>query len=765
MAKKKKKKKPAITNIPQPEQVPEEKEKKSIKKMDFSIIAFLLIIVVGTIIYSNTFDSVFQWDDIPNILENKELTDISIFSSPSKWLDFNNRPFSLFTFSLNYYFSKFNVFSFHLVNLIIHLLTGWIIYLLVNFIFSMPLLKDDPISEYSDIFSLFVALIFVAHPIQTQAVTYIVQRMASLAALFYVMSVYFYAKGRLYYINNQIKQKFFLFYFLALLSGILALLSKQNAVTFPMAMLLFEFFFIRDKENKLFKNYLMISSSIIFFVVIIVITTFELPRETDEISRIEYLLTQFTVTIKYFQLLILPIGQNLDYDFPISKTLLDLRVLGSLTAILSVLILGAWLYGKNKIISFGIFWFFLTLSVESSIIPIQDVIFEHRLYLPMFGFSLCFVTLVFSLINVKRKKLLTAILSIIILFYGIATYSRNQIWKTRYLLWEDIVKKSPGKSRPNSNFGKQLQNKGKTEEALAHYQKALRIDKDYMEARYNLGLAYFRKGEHGKAVKNLKMIKPSWIAHLTNHALKLYREKKYILAIEYCNLVLKVQEENVIALHTLGAIDYVHGNTEKAMAYYKKVLVIDPNNVASIQSTAYALYRKGLIEKSVELYNKAITLEPDDENSLKNLGIIYLDSGNLDRAIYYLGLAVKSNPENHETLYKLAISWSRKGEYDKSLNYFDQVLEIKPNHIDSLNKIAMIWGAQGELDKAIEYFEKALQINPGSIETLNNLGIGWYKKGNYEKAIECFKKILEIDPAHAGARSNLTKVQMKLRSN
>lgn len=567
----------------------------------FKLIAFLIIAVVSILIYSNSFDCEFQFDDENNICNRSIIKELNNFSDITFWKNVNFRPFALFTFAINYHLdnydsegntSNYQVFGYHVGNLIVHILTGWFVFLLINLIFSMHNngLKSDTISKDKKFLALFAALIYVAHPIQTQSVTYIVQRMTALAAMFYVISIYIYAKGRINHIKQGLKWDTVLLYIGAIVTGILALLSKQNAATFPLAMLLFELFFIRDKKNRPFKKFLIISFSFLLAIFLTIALTGNLPKETTQISRINYLITQFRAIVKYIQLLFLPIHQNLDYHFYASSTFWGWKEIGSFLLIVLLFITGIKLYKRKRIISFCIFWFFLTLSVESSIFPISGLIYEHRLYLPMVAFSIFLVTIIYILLSTKRKSIMYIIFILIIFSYGWATFNRNKVWQTKYTLWSDVIKKSPNKARPNYNLGNIWHRKGYNDIAIKYYNKAIKQRPDFVEALNNLGNVWNNKGNSEKAM-------------------------------EYYTRVLEIEPNYTRALNNLGVIVARKGELEKAKEYYKRILQIKPSDAEVINNLGIIWARQGEFEKAIACFKKSLKIRPGYANAKRNLKI------------------------------------------------------------------------------------------------------------------------------------------------
>jgi len=355
--------------------------------------ALLLLSLLATLIYSNTFSSPFHFDDTANIVENPQIKDLSNF------LDFSgSRYVGFLSFALNYHFGRLDVFGYHLVNLLIHIINGFLVYSLVLLLFkastgqrispdsNFHLTTNDSQLSTASWVALVAALLFVSHPIQTQAVTYIVQRFASLAALFYLLTLVCYLKWRL--ASPEARSRY-LWYTGALLSTVLAMKTKENSFTLPFMILLVETVFFRPLTRK---GWVTLIPFLLTLLIIPVSRGDALgeaegfARDATAISRSDYLSTQFRVIVTYLRLLVFPVNQNLDYDYPIYYSLLEPSVFVSFLFLLSLFSLGLYLLfnsqlktHRSQLISFGILWFFLALSIESSIIPITDVIFEHLL--------------------------------------------------------------------------------------------------------------------------------------------------------------------------------------------------------------------------------------------------------------------------------------------------------------------------------------------------------------------------------------------------
>jgi hypothetical protein len=375
------------------------------------LIAVGLIIGLAWVVYSNTFYVPFQFDDRPNIIHHpyvqiKVLTWDRMEQLVRNTYKESIRFFSLFTFVLNYYFGGFNVYGYHLVNLIIHMTSGISLYWFLRLTFNLPSLKE----QYGSIsykVALFTCLIFISHPIQTQSVTYIVQRMASMGGMFYLLSMALYVKGRLSFGHARY------FYFGGMaLTYFLGVFSKENVAILPLFIFIYEFYFFQNLTvNVKGKRVLLILIGSIGLILLaglilwgkryfdVIVEGYKIRNFTLE----ERVLTQFRVVLYYITLLIYPHPSrlNLDYDFPISKTILDPpSTLISILTIAGLIGYSIWVAKKRPVLSFFILWYFGNLVIESSIFPLE-MVFEHRLYLPAVG-----PFVLFSLLLVRGVEIL-----------------------------------------------------------------------------------------------------------------------------------------------------------------------------------------------------------------------------------------------------------------------------------------------------------------------------------------------------------------------
>jgi hypothetical protein len=481
------------------------------------------VLVLGLAAYANTLDVPFQWDGLTRIVENAFVRNMEYFLDPGGAAEQEHatavvrRYAGYLSFALNYRVHETNVTGYHLVNLATHLGNALLLYFFVVVSFRTPVLAGVWSPGRSSLAALGAALVFVAHPLQTEAVTYIFQRFASLVSLFSLLSVTSYARFRLSGAGPGRPA----WYALCLLSACLAMLTKENSFTLPVAILLYELFFFRDGFGRRVLPLLPILGTLLIVPAVTVMstggeaTTAALTSQGfSGVSRAEYLITQFRVIATYFRLLLLPVNQNIDHDYPLHGALFEPEVLLSLLGILAVgtgalmLLLRSRRQPLLRFVSYGIIWFFLTLSVESSIVPIPMLMNEYRVYLPSMGLLSAFMTWVVFLAGGMRRTLGTASLVVLIgilpLLLAGATHARNSLWQTRVGLWEDSAGKSPRKARVHNGLGRAYEAEARLEEAREEYETAVALSPTYAEARNNLGISLLRVGEVDGAIEQFQ---------------------------------------------------------------------------------------------------------------------------------------------------------------------------------------------------------------------------------------------------------------------
>lgn len=476
------------------------------------IVHISLIILCGILAYSNTFHSPFVFDDIDNIVENNRLRDISnipSFFTHIEGVNISGRPLMAATFAINYYYGELDSTGYRIVNLALHIANGSLLFSLIKITAGYLNYRDD---VKTGLIALFSSLIFITHPIQTESITYIVSRSVLLSTFFFLLGIILFAKA-----VGAAGRKRAAWITALFIISLLGMASREEFFLFPIMLILYDLYFISKQDIKgVFRNYKIHLPVILTLgYVAYIALSFNYGEHAGfgvkEFTPLEYLMTQFNAHWTYLRLLVLPVNQNIDYDYPIAKALFELPTILSFIGYVGLWVTGISLYKKRPVTSFCILWFMVTLAPSSSIMPLLDVIFEHRLYMPSIGIIIALTSSFFYVLQfTMHRSRFTAyasriqlsavclLLSAVIIVFSIVTYQRNTVWHDKASLWEDVVKKSLNKARGYNNLGIAYSNHGRLDEAIQAYLTALKLKPDYAKAYYNLGAAYEKKDYTGK---------------------------------------------------------------------------------------------------------------------------------------------------------------------------------------------------------------------------------------------------------------------------
>jgi len=629
------------------------------------IIHILIIVILGVLIYSNTFNVPFAYDDIASISSNPMIKDVHHIIDPQNI--YKSRIIGQLTFVFNYQLHDLNVAGYHIFNLLIHLLNALLVYWLLVLTFRTPYssayLQTD-VLKTSDPYRwipLFTALLFVSHPIQTQAVTYIVQRFASLSTLFYLVSLVMYIKARG---SDSAKKARYAFFAGSIISAVLAMRTKEIAFTLPIIVLLYEFmFFWGDIKKRMFSLLSLLPLLLTMFIVPLsmilrqsgstgVSGIDELTKTAGsvDVSRWDYLNTQCRVIVTYIRLLFFPVNQNLDYDYPIYRTFFTPPVFLSFLVIFGIFCWGIYLLYRSyksdqanrfsyRVIAFGIFWFFVTLSVESSIIPIQDVIYEHRLYLPSVGYFMAFMSgVVFIYVRLANRskgvmKAFIPVMIVILISLSLTAYARNRVWSDMVTLWGDVVRKSPYKPRPHNNLGVAYQEQGRLDDAVKEYQAAINLTPDYVDAYYNLGLVYRTQGRLDDAVREYQKainLKPDLAEPHCSLGLVYRTQGRLDDAVKEYQTAIKLRPDYADAHNNLGLVYRTQGRLDDAIREYQTAINLEPDHAKAHNNLGTVYYLQGRLDDAIKEYQTAINLNYAEARN--NLELVYRTQGRLDNA-------------------------------------------------------------------------------------------------------------------------------------
>jgi tetratricopeptide (TPR) repeat protein len=592
--------------------------------------AFLVIVLLVLLAYGNTFDAAWQMDDFDNILHNPAVQ-LTRLDRNSLLTALGNdaqsganlpRPVANLSFALNWYLHGANVTGYHLVNLLIHICTALLLYLTLLCLSDTPRFPQE-LRRRRYAIALTATLLWAVNPMQTQAVTYIVQRMASLSALFYLAGLYAYLQGRLSPRPAYCQGLWIMMIF----CWILATGSKQNAVVFPASVLAVEIIFFRGGrvDRNLLKMALvsivlifLLTAALFHYSDIQVVSKILTGYDNRPFSLNERLLTQPRVIFFYLSQLFYPMPQRLsfEHDIFISTSLLQpLTTLPALLALGGLLTAGVVMMRKRPIISFAILFFLINHAVESSVIPLE-MVFEHRNYLPSLflfwpvgaGLFRLSDKLPHSAMNIDKVVKIFVVCLVALL--TLATFTRNMEWESERSLWTDAARKAPKSARPILNLAIDKGRNGKSEEALALYEKSLTL---------------------------------------------FHPRKNHFFILAYNNM---------------GAIYYKAGDYPLAIQYYRKALNTDADNASARYNLAVTLFEMGNFPESDQTVDFLLAENPKVTAFLNLKGLLAIKQHRPMDAIPYLQQSLRSSPLNRDALVNMGLVYSQMGYYEKADWYY-----------------------------------------------------------------------------------------------
>jgi tetratricopeptide (TPR) repeat protein len=599
--------------------------------------AFISLFVLILIIYGNSLNGVWQFDDFDGIVNNSRihLNTLSwpeiknaFFATPQ---DILGRSMANFSFGLNYYVGGLNVFGYHLVNIVIHLIASIFLYLLVYHTLNLSLLQEK-YQKSSYAIALLAAFLWASSPVHVNAVTYIVQRMTSLAGMAYVMSMYFYLKGR----TAQDTSRRIALFLLCVVAGGMAICAKQNAVMLPIVIYLYDLFLIQGvSAENIRKNRPIISLILVTAIaglVYVIFYTSILDYQYWTFSMIERLLTAPRILLFYISLLLYPLGSRLtlDHDIQISRSLIDpWSTLPAILFIICAIGYALWIARRKPLLAFCILFFFLNHLIEGTIIPL-DLIFEHRNYVPaMFFFVPVAILMITVLDYFAYKKSLQLLMFFVMTFLltsqGHTVSVRNDLYHYPEILWKDNINKYPDLSRPRSILGYIYAQRGDYLKAINEHKIAIQV------ARY----PHFRQLA---------------LFHFNLASLYFLADDNEEMALSHYRKAMKIHPESIspFVYDGMALILLNRGNLKLADEYSKRATANIPNNAGFHDNYARILLKRGNLEKAIEEALRALSLQPDLIEPLATLGEAYRVKGNYSRSEYYWREFLKKEP-NHIT--------------------------------------------------------------------------------------------------------------------
>ena len=646
----------------------------------------VLLALAAAVAYSNSFNAAFHFDDRIRIEENFAIRALWPISVP---IADTTRPVCMFTFAVNYALHGYDVWGYHVVNLTIHIAAGLTLFGIVRRTLSRGTLTPTyRVSATPLAFT--IALIWTLHPLNTEAVTYIVQRLESLMGLCYLATLYC-------FIRAQDAPRKTPWYAASIVCCALGMGTKEVMVTAPLMVLWYDRVFAASSWRSLWRErrgyYACLAST--WFVLAWCMWRWQEDFEIGMIGKVKgltplsYLLSQAGVITHYLRLSFWPFGLCLDYGWPVAQTAHE--ILPPLILVGSLFVATVWAVFRRPAWGFVGGWFFCVLAPTSSIVPINDLAFEHRMYLALAAVVIASVLSANSILDwmanfntlLKRRMpfLKRVLATIVVAQMAILSWGRNEVYHSKLGLWEDTVRQAPGNARAHGNLAAELRIHGRLDESFDHCQQAIKLDPDSADAQTDYGVALMDRGD-----------------------------------------------------------------IETSVGHHRRALEIKPNHHLAHCNLAVSLWKLGRRKEAMGEFEKAEKLAPSSADIRSNFAKALAEGGSTDQALGYYKIALEIRPNDPSIHYNAGVALQDAGRFDEAAQHYRQAIRLAPDLEQAHNNLGITLIALGKIDEAILHFSKAVELAPGLAAAQQNLGHAYADRGQVDNAIEHLQKALEIQP-------------------
>lgn len=582
--------------------------------------ATLLALCAG--LYAWTADFPMVFDDHTYLIDNPVFHDADRFSYLSNFSEFANRPGRLgsdpdfavnfilrpvayASFAINQSLDGYNPRWYRVMNIAIHALNSLLIYALLHTLLRRFAATLDRISVV--FIPATAALLFAVHPLATESVTYIVQRFTSMAALFSLLCLW------LWFVSlfSRSRAAIWTLRAGAVVALLLAMQTKECSIAVPFMAVFIDWLVLRSRLRQALCRALPLLLCVPLIPVLVILTagaqnggvfdwgaSLNIVNSRDApLNHWHYIVTQFTVLVHYLRLMFWPFGMNLDPEWPVYESLWSGPVLRALGVLLALVATSGWLFrrfrGDVRAALGFVFtlWYFVTIAASSGLVPLPDMMAEHRSYLPSVGIFVlvgCLLDCLRGLAPARavwlRNLAPAAVVVVATALLAWRTCDRNEVWRTNESLWQDTVAKSPGKYRTWGNLGTAYSNTGRDEKAVVCYRKALKIEPRFQNGLLNLSNSL------------LRLNKPKESLDTTLRLIEIYQ-----------SAVSKVPVAFTLGLGLVGV-----GRIDEAVGVFREIIATVPNDPQPRKALGLVYLQNGLPHRALEHFNHAASVQPDD---------------------------------------------------------------------------------------------------------------------------------------------------------
>ncbi len=610
----------------------------------------VLLVAAVVVIYSNSFRGVFLLDDTRSIVENRRIHHLwplgDILSGP--------RPVVDLTLAFNYAISGVKPWSYHAVNLVVHLIATLTLFGLVRRTLRRLSMEDASGIAFA------AALLWAVHPLQTQAVTYVIQRSESMMGLFYLLTLYCFVRG-------TESERGGGWYIGAVAACALGMGSKAAMVTAPVVVLLYDRALIARNWGDVFQRRwgaylaLMAAWSVLVMTGVLrsIIETSSEAHSTvgfgvARSTPIEYAMTQAGVVLHYLRLVFWPHRLCFDYAWPITRSFSEAAL--PLIGIAILMVATIWMWIRRPAMGFLGAAFFLILAPSSSIVPVQDAAEEYRMYLPLAAVVLLVVVIAQRLLRGRAGQVAMAVVALVLV---VVTFHRNEVYASAVDMWKDVVEQRPRNGRAYNNLGNALAAANRAAEAVPYFEQAIRLVEPSATVHYSYGVALAAAGRPREAIAQ-------------------YQE------------ALRLFPEHAKAHSNLGMLIAGQRRFDDAIVHFEAALRIDPDYAEARYNLALAMNAVGRVQEAIDQYRQALRAQPDNAAWHNNLAAALAQLRQYDEAVKEFGIALRLDPTYFNARFNLGCLFEGQGEMGQAANQYLEALKLRPDQADARRRLNVV---------------------------------------------------------------------------
>ncbi|HWA10351.1 MAG TPA: tetratricopeptide repeat protein [Opitutaceae bacterium] len=691
-----------------------------------SLLAALLL--GGTLLaaYANTFRVPFTFDDVSSVMDNPTILQLwppwKALSPPERWgFTVSGRPLLNFSLALNYAISGFDVWSYHALNLLIHFLAALTLFGLMRRTFTRPVLADR-FGEKAWPLALVITAVWALHPLQTEAVTYMIQRAESLMGLFFLLTIYGFVRS----VETERGGKW---QAVAVVSCLLGVATKEIPALAPIVVFLYDRTFVSGSFAEAWRRHrwrhLSLLATWVPLLWLLLGTggdrggTFHFR---DGKMWVGHALTQFEAVTRYVGLTFWPHPQVFDYG-EIPPPPLGVAAMWAFP-LLVLLTATIWALWHRPVAGFLGACFFLILAPTSALPATLQIIVEHRMYLPLAAV----LPLVFGaaalLLELRTVVIVGALVALAV---GCLTRERNEVYRSGQALWEDNVAKRPENARALNNLGLTYYNLGRVQDSIPLYEKSRRLDPTVANTHFNLGLALMTVGRDSEAVP-------------------CFEEAVRILPY-FSRAHLK-----------LGIILMKLGREPEAVAHFQEAARYDSAPAEILFQYGVSLEELGRWDQAADQYAKAVQLDPKHAEAQSHWGTALFHLNAAPAAIEHFNAALRLKPGTADVHYNFGLALTAAGRPADAMSEYEEAIRLDPTLAGAQLNLGIALGQAGNLPGAIAHLQEAVRLRPDDARAQYNAGYAFLAAGRGPEAIPYFQNALRLQPGYAAARDMLRRL-------